>query len=322
MLNGVDAVPESGTDLVWYRLSELTVEEEIVIDPAKAVVFASIEDRISGLLEGVMYTTPGIREYAAIALENIGEAAAEAAVELAEENATEEGLAWFNQRSEWSGAPSWRIDLWGAAAALSPRFKINKAYIELLAKGGRPAEKIMSAEQFRPLREIIPFLLFQLAESKSSDEDKVEQAARCRMLAMKHLTDAGHQAVFPLVAALSGADREIAMYSAQVLKAIGGARVEQIVIDEYMKQLSPVEESNLNEPSISEREPEEDKKTDVEEQRIIVRKNPLEELSGTPFHNAMFEFDIPALEPFLMKIRRPMLRTPPIWFQMIGTWTQ
>ena len=302
VLNGIDVVPDAGSDLVWYRLAELTVEDNPEVDPAQADVFASIEDNIPGLLEALMHITPATREYASVALENIGEPAVEAAVALAEEKATEAGLAWFNKRSEWSGAPSWRIDLWGAAVALNPKFRINQAYVDLLAKGGTPAVKVMSAEQFRPEREIIPFLVFRLKGTTSQDEKRIDQAEQCRSLAMKHLSADGYKSIFPLVAALSAANPEIATHAAQVLNTMGGARVEQNIVAEYVKQLEPVEVPVPEETAEPEGELADAENSDAEEV-VVVFTNPAVELSGTSLHNALLEFDIPALEPMLIKIR-------------------
>jgi HEAT repeat protein len=305
VLNGIDAVPESGNDLVWYRLAELTTEEKPVVDPAKAEVLSSIEDSIPELLNAVMYTSPGVREYAFIALENIGVDAVEPAVAMAEENASEVGLAWFNQRSEWSGAPSWRIDLWGALTALNPKFRINQVYVELMAKNKVEAAKVMSAQQFRPTREMVPYLLLQLTGTDSEDEEIVKQTERCQTLATQFLTAAGYRAVFPLVAALNAEDADIAIHAAQVLNAEDDARVEEIVVAEYVHQLDPgttlVVDEMIEEGEIVEEG--EVAAAAAEEVETAVRRNPAEELSGTSLHHAMLEFDFPALEPLLMKIR-------------------
>lgn len=291
VLSGIDAVPEGGSDLVWYRLAELTGEKKIDVDPAKAAVFAGIEDSIPGLLEGVMHPVPEIREYAFIALENVGEPATGAAVALANEKAPATGKHWFSKRGRWSGAPSWRLDLWGAATALNPRFKVNTAYVDLLAKGGSKAEKVMTSEQFRPQRSMVPYLLLQLSDSTSTDEKKVKQAERCRTVAMQQLVAAGYRAVFPLLAALYADDVGIAKHSAQVLQTIGGDRVVQLVVDEYTRQFNPVEETEA------------ETEAEGEETPGVEKPNPYEEFSGTSFHAAMLEFDIPALEPMRQKIR-------------------
>ncbi|MDF7826187.1 HEAT repeat domain-containing protein [Pontiellaceae bacterium B12227] len=289
VLDGIGAVPASGSNLVWYHLAKFTVEESSEVDPAGAVVFDSIEDRLPGLLEGLVHRTPAVREYAFIALENMGETAVDAVQETAEEKAAPEALGWLGKRSEWCGAPDWRLDLWGAATALNPRFYNNQAYVDLLAKGGLEAEKVMSAEQFKPLREIIPFLLFQLADVESDDDAREQQAERCRAQAKEHLIDAGHKAAFPLIAALSGDNHSIAVQSARILNTMGGARVERLVVDEYVKQLGVGEEQLPDEQAAGE--------------GTVAKRNPFEELSGTPLHNALFELDFPALDPMRKKIR-------------------
>ncbi|MDF7807505.1 HEAT repeat domain-containing protein [Pontiellaceae bacterium B12219] len=303
VLAGIEAVPESGSDLVWYRLAELTTEEKTEIDPAKAEVFASIEDSVPELLNAVMYTSPGVREYAFIALENIGESATEPAVVLAEEQATPKALAWFNQRSEWSGAPSWRVDLWAALTALNPKFRINQVYVELMAKNKVEAAKVMTAEQFRPTREMIPYILFQLAGTESEDEDKVKQTERCQTLAKQSLTAAGYQAVLPLVAALNADDAEIAIRSAQILNASDDARVEEMVIAEYVHQMDAGTTPVSEEIAEADENAVEGETAEGEEAEVAVQRNPAEELSGTSLHLAMLEFDYPELAPMLAKIR-------------------
>lgn len=291
VLNGIDAVPVGGGDLVWYRLAELTGEKKNEVDPAQAEVFAGIEGSIPALLEGVVHPASAVREYAFIALENVGEPAAEPTVAMVEDKAPATGKHWFAKRSGWSGAPSWRLDLWAAATALNPRFKVNNAFIDLLAKGGGRAEKVMTAEQFRPERSMVPYLLLQLSDSTSTDDKKIREAERCRDIAKKQLAAAGYRAVFPLMAALHADDAAIAKHSAQVLEAIGGDRVEQLVVGEYTRTLNPVEETVADGAAEGEESPAEEK------------PNPYEALSGTPFHTAMLEFDIPALERMRQKIR-------------------
>jgi hypothetical protein len=300
VLNGIDAVPESGSDLVWYRLAELTTEDPTLVDPAKAEVFASIEDSVPELLNAVMYVSPGVREYAFIALENVGESAVELAVERAEEHATAQGLAWFNLRSEWSGAPSWRNDLWGALTALNPKFRVNQVYVDLMKKNKIEAAKVLSAEQFRPTREMIPSLLFQLEGTTSDDEEKEKQTERCQTLAMKFLTMAGYQAVLPMIAALNGDDAEMAIHSAHVLNTFDGPRVEEMVVAEYVRQMDP------GPPPVADEIVEEDEvveTADTEEVQPEGRRTPAEDLSGSPLHLAILEFDYPVLKPMLAKIR-------------------
>ena len=78
---------------------------------------------------------------------------------------------------------------------------------------------------------------------------------------------------------------------------MGGARVEQNIVAEYVKQLEPVEVPVPEETAEPEGELADAENSDAEEV-VVVFTNPAVELSGTSLHNALLEFDIPALEPF------------------------
>ncbi len=309
VLNGLEAaVPVSGSDGVWFQLAVLTSEKNAPIEPAKAESISAITNAVPALLEGLMHEEPAIRAYASIALENVGESATEEAVELVSEKASEEAKAWFEQRSKWLGAPSWRLDLWGSVTALSPKFKFNPTYVKLLGKGGKSAEDVMTAQQFIPHREIIESLLLQLKGTDSTEPAVKEWAEKNRALAEGHLMKLGHNAVFPLVAALGGDDAEIAVQSARILNAMDGARVEQMVINEYTLRFDGDEESETEGETVAEEETVVAEAMSGDEEvatgeELEVKPNPLDELSGTPLHLAIFEFDYPELKTLSMQIR-------------------
>jgi HEAT repeat protein len=300
VLQGIDRVPQAGNDLVWYHLAALTGEKDAPVDPDKAAAFDPIEGSVLALLEGLVHPEPEIRDYASIALENRGERVVSNTLAQAEATAGEKAGKWLAKRDGWQGAPSWHLDLWAATTSLNPIFNPYQLYVEELTKGRSQAEKIMKAEQFRPVREIIPYLLPQLADSKSDDEDKITQAERCRKLAVQHLVEADYHAVFPLIAALGGSDESIAVESARVLNTIGGERVEQLVVDEYFRQFDFGDDEAPKEESVAEKNAGE---TGSAAEPPVVKSYPLVQLSGTPLHLAIFEFDIPALEPLKKSIR-------------------
>lgn len=278
VLKLVDAVPESGSDLVWYRLSELTADNDQSIDPAKAGQLASIRDSIPALLEGVMHASPEIREYAFLGLENIGQAAVEPAVAKAEAAATTEALEWFNQRSSWCGAPSWQLDLWGAVTALNPEFLLNAPLVAELKGSKAKALHAMNWEFFRPARELIPSLLILCREPVAEEAPKEDVPSKkkvapvktesCRIVAARHLAAAGYRAVYPLMAALTDAHPEVAKQAAEILIQNRNARVEQLLRDEFIRRM----DAGM-------------------------------EIAGTPYHNAIVELDLPGIEPWMKKVR-------------------
>lgn len=303
VLKGLKAVPDSGSDGVWFQLAVLATEKDAPIEPAKAEAISSIPNAVPSLLDGLMHEEPAIRAYASIALENIGKSATDQAMECVSEKANEEAKAWFEQRNEWLGAPSWRLDLWGAVTALSPKFKFNPTYVRLLGKGGKSAENVMVAQQFLPHREIIESLLLQLKGTDSTSADVKEQVEKNQALAEGHLMKLGHNAVFPLVAALGGDDAEIAVQSARILNTMGGARIEKMVIDEYTLRFGGGEEPLPEEETVAEEEGPSGDEAVATDEAPEVKSNPLNELSGTPLHLAIFEFDSPELKALSMKIR-------------------
>lgn len=145
-------------------------------------------------------------------------------------------LAWFDGRSGWRGAPSWRLDLWGGTAALNPDFKQARA-------DGSPSPRH------------IPRLIALLG----SKNQKVANAK---------LVEAGVMAVYPLIATLGDPDPKMADLAAVILEQIGDTRA----VPPLMEVLG---------------------------QRISAG----ESLSDSPLYSALQEFDSPASEPLLLKIR-------------------
>jgi HEAT repeat protein len=313
VIDAVDAVPESGSDRVWYRFAQLTTDRKTVVDPQQVDDLAAIEDCIPALVEGLSHPTPAIREYAIIALEDSGEDAVEAVVAAAEDKATEKGRNWFSGRSGWIGAPSWRIDLWAAATAINPKFNINRVQAEWLAGDRAKAAKMMVSENFRPLREYIPSLLLQLRETEAVGEEQKKPGADARTMAVKHLEESGYQSVFPLVAALNGTDEEIAIQAARILNTMNDPRVQKFVVHDYMDLFGLLDPPAEEEPDAtnavaSAEEPAEAVVDDVTgeadaEEEPVVESDSIVKFPGSPMHYAMLEFDIPELQELLVKIR-------------------
>ncbi len=229
------SIPTAGDDLFWYRLARVSANGGKALDTAMIGQLADMAN-VETLLEVAAHGCPDFRHYACRALEELGEPCTMAAIATATNVAGGEGLAWFNGRNAWTGAPSWRLDLWGATAALNPDFKQAR-------DNGSPSQKH------------IPRLIALLG-------GKNQQIATVKLI------EAGPTAVYPLIAALGDPDPKVVDSSAEILERIGDARA-----------VPPLME--------------------VLEQRITAG----EPLSDSPLYSALQEFDAPASEPLLLKIR-------------------
>jgi hypothetical protein len=162
-------------------------------------------DAATPLLEATAHNDPEIRDYAVIALESIGEPCASKAASLALARAKPDAKAWFRGRSEWSGAPSWRIDLWGAVAALNPQFEQDAGQAAVLKAGGSRAAALLTRPELKATRPNIPLLINLLADNA------------CAFSAEKKLTAAGFRAAFPLIAAIADDDTALSEGAAAIL---------------------------------------------------------------------------------------------------------
>lgn len=272
VLSAIDAVPTEGSNLVWYLLAQAPSERD-GIDTSVVSQLAKIDHTAEALLEAVAHNDAGIREHAFHAFETIGEPCAAQAAEAAEAYAGNRGKLWFKGRAVWAGAPSWRIDLWGAAVALNPNF--NKTAGQLSTARARrtalssPAESDIS-------REDIPLLIIQLGDMAGSGtidlfgaDSKGTHTKESREKARQQLASAGNIAVFPLIAALGDDDQAIADSCAKILGEIGDQRAVPALVAILEKKIKEGDEN----------------------------------LSHSPFYAALQQLDDPAAEPTLLKIR-------------------
>jgi len=231
---------------------------------------------LPALLEGVASPLPKARETAFLPLELLGEPAAKPALEAAESRASKKALDWLDQRDTWRGAPSWRLDLWGAAAALSPDFTYDPGLAEELSNEGPDSSSLVIRSGFRPTREYIPVLI-SLLESISTRSKhtinffgiSIESRSEIPTLARKsllinidRLKEAGSTAVFPLIAGLGDDDPQVSDGCAHVLGLIGDRRAVAPLIDHLEKKIAAGESltfspfytalQRLNDPSAKE----------------------------------------------------------------------
>jgi HEAT repeat protein len=285
VLKKTDSVPAAGNNLIWYQLARVSVDSRKSLDMAVVDQLARMgNDAAETLLEAAGHSATDVHEHAFRALETIGESCAEKAGEAAAEYAVSDASIWFNTRATWSGAPSWRIDLWSAVAALNPGFSLDSAAAAKMKMQGRSAFRVISPPDFAPTREYIPLLIDLLGDTtkpppKQPDVDKfgmpvIKKAVdRFRgeanqQMAKDKLIQAGSIAVFPLIAAIDDDNALISANVAEVLGEIGDPRAVKPLITALEQKL---------------------KKGDP--------------LSNSRFYSALQKLDDPAAEPILLKIR-------------------
>ena len=282
-------MPAAGSDGVWYRLTRLTAGASPKVDPARAAELTSIEGSMEALLEALSHEQDEIRDYALLALAEIGESAAAKVLAAAEEHAGPEAEAWLNGRSEWPGAPDWRIDLFSAATVLNPRFSLNRRIISSMIPHTHSAEQMMKSTQFQTRNEYIPLLIIQFATTETQfvsdgssptlfgiqvlseptqEELDKERAVRCRERAAEHLVAADYRSVLPLLAPLDDDEPQLQVHGVRTLVDICGERIGDTIAGIVAAQM-------------------ENGKA----------------LTGTPFYHALLKLNLPAVESRLLKIR-------------------
>jgi hypothetical protein len=272
ILNGIGQVPTTGSDMVWYTLA--TIDSKAKADPIVVLKLAGIENGTDALLEAMLHPSEGLNAYAFQSLEIIGEPAIASVVAAAEQHAGKAAKAWFAGRSDWRGAPSWRIDYWGGLTALNPKFNFNPRTAGILANRDEKARKLMASQQFKPTAEYIPLLIAQCAiPSETANPAAQKKASRNSPLAQKNLLRLGRPARLPLIAGLEDADINIASACAAVLLKIDKDGARKALVEAFVRKV----ESG-------------------------------EDISGSAFLEFVTELNDPALDSLLAKIRPPVER--------------
>lgn len=226
VLPELEAVPTSGPELIWYQLAEISIENETELDQELISTLSQAEgDDLIALLAATGHPVEIIREHAFRAVEQMGEPVTPAAMAAAEVAANSHARKWYNGRTDWNGAPSWRIDLWAALTALNPDFKLDSANREYLKLKGADALRILSAADFSATREYAPLLIDLLDDSS------------CRSTAQKQLTESGDLSVLPLIAAIQASNETIAGSAAEIVGEFEDQRAAQPLIDVLQAKL-------------------------------------------------------------------------------------
>lgn len=233
VLKGIDAVPTSGKIRVFYLLAQIPPLSE-GIDHSIIIQLAGMgTEAIDMLIKAASHKEPALREYAFRALESIGEPCVSQVVKAVETRATPAGKKWFSERTTWVGAPSWRLDLWGAATAINPEFTMP-----LLKPQGMTSEvyalQTLQATRSEVRREYIPLLIPLLAPvgsrspvNTSGDTGLFGSSSRTtttridyREIAEQRLLSAGDLATFPLMAATGARSKAITEAATELLREI------------------------------------------------------------------------------------------------------
>ncbi len=261
ILKAMGKAPQSGTELVWFTLAKIPQDVGAPVDPALVAELAAIDGGTEGLLEAITHLGNKVYDYAYLALDSIGKPATAAAVAAANQKLTGEAKSWFESRRQWSGAPSWRLDLWGAITALNPRFTINPPKAKTLETFDADARTILSSSQFKPTPEYVPLLIKQTRTPEEfENREKKKSAQLNKPLAEKHLLNIGKEAFNPLVAALEDEDLSIAGSSAKLLLLIDKEHSYDLVVESLKAKVEGGTEvagsellqivTDLNDPSI------------------------------------------------------------------------
>jgi len=235
ILKGIDAVPASGKLRIFYLFARVPPLSD-GIDHSIVLQLAGMgNEAVDMLIKAASHKEPNLREHAFRALESIGKPCVSQVVNAVETRATPAGKQWFSERTTWAGAPSWRLDLWGAATAINPEFIMPRIKPEGMTKEEN-ALQTLKATQSEVRREYIPLLIPLLAPVGSDSGDQIDTSGDTglfgssirsktttidyREITEQRLFSAGDIASFPLMAATGSSSKTIAEAAAELLRKI------------------------------------------------------------------------------------------------------
>ena len=235
LLRGLSAIPTRDSGLVWYQLARASVSDEERVKTSVIEILAEEgESAVPTLLTAVAQNVPSIRETAALTLEWIGDAAVEQSVNRANRAAKPRAKQWYDDRTEWAGAPSTLLDLWGAVSALNPDLEIDEETLSALQGGGSTANRILRRSGFEASRVYIPYII------------KLFGDATCATAAKAKIVEAGANASLPLIAAIASDDLAVAETAADLLSDPPDDRAFKPLMEAIQRRLDNGESLSLS----------------------------------------------------------------------------
>jgi len=246
ILKSTKMVLEEKTDKIWYKLAWLATKasynSKMKVDPdilKELVNMGSTGAEI--YFQILQHKSPIMREYASRALEQMGESIVPIAEKVVNKYAKEEAKEWYSKRSYWPGAPSGKLDLWGAITALDADFKkCDGDSAEAQVRGA------ISSTQDRVRREFIPSLILLASGSKErqiaifgtfSLSDKKMKAFEKK--AKKRLLSNKKESQLPLLIGMNDSDPKIANICVKLLGEMGDhsvvPKIEQVLTQKINK---------------------------------------------------------------------------------------
>ncbi len=224
ILEGIDAVPSDGKLRIFYLIAKMPPKAEGIDDSIVMQLAEMGEEAIPILINAVSHKSGNIREHAFRALELIGKPCVAQTIKAVETRATPAGRQWLSKRSSWVGAPSWRLDLWGAATALNPEFKPPYTQSPDMTEEEYATQTLQATQREVP-REYIPLLIPLLAPVGGRSDDSMDSSPSIGLFgsssrsyttvidfqeyAEQRLVSAGDIALFPLIAAADSSSKQI-----------------------------------------------------------------------------------------------------------------
>lgn len=285
VLRKLKAEPTGGEYWIWLQLAKVSTDNNEEIDTAVVgKLFDLGATAIPTLLEAVAHNVADYRNHAFLTLEKMGKDSLEPVLASVMTQAKGDARAWFDNRSQWHGAPSWRIDLWAALAAHNPQFDLDPEKAANLVKRARAAFQVIVAPDFKATHAYIPLLIDLLGDDTKPPPEQPDYDAsgmpiikkridRFRGEANQEISKQKLQAVaelaaFPLLAALSDGNELISGNAALLLGELADPRAEKPLMGILEKKIAAGEH-----------------------------------LSNSPFYVALQKLDSMESEPVLKKIR-------------------
>ena len=273
--------PSEPEDKVWFEVAQIAMDIEahpnMKVDKATVNALAK-KGRVGAQVyfQLLKHKSPVMREYAIRTLEKMGASVVPVAEKSVSKYAKDVAKKWYAKRSAWAGAPSWKLDLWGAITALNPEFQPIEG-----DDGNSVVFGAISSTKYAVRREFIPYLILIVADSKARQEKlfgsftiSKRKMKAFKEKAIKRIVSAKKESLLPLLAGLEDEDLAVANACARLLGKIG----DRSVIPQIAEALT----RNIN--------------------------NGVSDLTHSGLYNVLQQFNDPSTERILKKVRPNKMR--------------